>query len=58
MPCSRNMTSAHAVDDLGYALADAGSPVGTGPMASPNILSLSNLDCEGKNWSVSNRDEH
>jgi hypothetical protein len=56
MRYSRNMTPAHAVDDLAYACG-CGLTSGDGTNGQPNILSLSNLDCEGKNRTVSNRDE-
>jgi hypothetical protein len=56
MPYCGNMISAHTVDDLGYALADADSQREGRPIASPNILPFRNLDFQGKNRSVSNRD--
>ena len=58
MRCFGNMISAHTVDDLGYALADADSQREGRPIASQNILPLSKIDFQGKNRSVSNRDEH
>ena len=59
MPCCRNMTSGHTVDDVGYVLADANSSAGGETNSQPEqFLSLNNLDFQGKNRSVSNRDEH